>query len=145
MAAGVSLRSGAIAFRLAAYSTATAMFCGGCGFAAATKDGIGFFAYLGGGARVVSLGIADARVEGQMNVGALAGEVLATVDAGLEDARLEDVWAWGRVFGSNGSLTTGVGGLVGRLEGGQIVRGWFGGHVEDGDSTGGLVGFAERR
>ena len=79
-----------------------------------------------------------------MNVGALAGEVLAaTVGAGLEDARLEDVWAWGRVFGSNGSLTTGVGGLVGRLEGGQIVRGWFGGHVEDGDSTGGLVGFAE--
>ena len=107
------------------------------------ENGIGFFAYLGGGARVVSLGIADARVEGQMNVGALAGEVLATVDAGLEDARLEDVWAWGRVFGSNGSLTTGVGGLVGRLEGGQIVRGWFGGHVEDGDSTGGLVGFAE--
>ena len=108
------------------------------------QDGIGFFAYLGGGARVVSLGIADARVEGQMNVGALAGEVLAaTVYVGLEDARLEDVWAWGRVFGSNGSLTTGVGGLVGRLEGGQIVRGWFGGHVEDGDSTGGLVGFAE--
>ena len=108
------------------------------------ENGIGFFAYLGGGARVVSLGIADARVEGQMNVGALAGEVLAaTVGAGLEDARLEDVWAWGRVFGSNGSLTTGVGGLVGRLEGGQIVRGWFGGHVEDGDSTGGLVGFAE--
>ena len=108
------------------------------------ENGIGFFAYLGGGARVVSLGIADARVEGQMNVGALAGEVLAaTVGAGLEeDARLEDVWAWGRVFGSNGSLTTGVGGLVGRLEGGQIVRGWFGGHVEDGDSTGGLVGFA---
>ena len=107
------------------------------------ENGIGFFAYLGGGARVVSLGIADARVEGQMNVGALTGEVLAaTVGAGLEDARLEDVWAWGRVFGSNGSLTTGVGGLVGRLEGGQIVRGWFGGHVEDGDSTGGLVGFA---
>ena len=107
--------------------------------------GVGLFAYLGGGARVVSLGIADARVEGQMNVGALAGEVLAaTVGAGLEeDARLEDVWAWGRVFGSNGSLTTGVGGLVGRLEGGQIVRGWFGGHVEDGDNTGGLVGFAE--
>ena len=63
-------------------------------------SGVGLFAYLGGGARVVSLGIADARVEGRENVGALAGEVLATVDAGLEDARLEDVWAWGRVFGS---------------------------------------------
>ena len=113
--------------------------------------GIGFFAYLGGGARVVSLGIVDARVEGRTNVGALAGEVLATVGAGLEDARLEDVWAWGRVFGSDGSdisggateVTTGVGGLVGRLAGGQIARGWFGGHVEDGDNTGGLVGFAE--
>ena len=109
------------------------------------ENGIGFFAYLGGGARVVSLGIADARVEGQMNVGALAGEVLATVDAGLEDARLEDVWAWGRVFSSvsAGATETGVGGLVGRLAGGQIARGWFGGHVEDGDNTGGLVGFAE--
>ena len=108
--------------------------------------GIGFFAYLGGGARVVSLGIADARVEGRENVGALAGEVLATVDVGLEDARLEDVWAWGRVFGSGGAgaaVTTGVGGLVGRLAGGRIARGWFGGHVEDGDNTGGLVGFAE--
>ena len=108
--------------------------------------GVGLFAYLGGGARVVSLGIADARVEGRENVGALAGEVLATVDVGLEDARLEDVWAWGRVFGSGGAgaaVTTGVGGLVGRLAGGRIVRGWFGGHVEDGDNTGGLVGFAE--
>ena len=107
--------------------------------------GVGLFAYLGGGARVVSLGIADARVEGRENVGALAGEVLATVDAGLEDARLEDVWAWGRVFGSGGAQgdNTGVGGLVGRLAGGQIARGWFGGYIEDGNNTGGLVGFAE--
>ena len=102
------------------------------------EKGVGFFAYLGGGARVVSLGIADARVVGQENVGALAGEV-------LEDARLEDVWAWGRVFGSGGAQgdKTGVGGLVGRLAGGQIARGWFGGYVEDGNNTGGLVGFAE--
>ena len=102
-------------------------------------DPVGFFAYLGDGARVVSLGIADARVEGRMTVGALAGDV-------AENARLEDVWAWGRVFGA--TLTVGdggmVGGLVGRLAGG-IARGWFGGHAraENGKSAGGLVGFAE--
>ena len=112
-------------------------------------DPVGFFAYLGDGARVVSLGIADARVEGRMTVGALAGDV-------AENARLEDVWAWGRVFGAtsvtvdpnnlaaatvNGGM---VGGLVGHLAGG-IERGWFGGHAraENGDSAGGLVGFAE--
>ena len=113
-------------------------------------DPVGFFAYLGDGARVVSLGIADARVEGRMTVGALAGDV-------AENARLEDVWAWGRVFGATSvtvdsirsmTVTVGfggmVGGLVGRLAGG-IERGWFGGHAraENGDSAGGLVGFAE--
>ena len=113
-------------------------------------DPVGFFAYLGDGARVVSLGIADARVEGRMTVGALAGDV-------AENARLEDVWAWGRVFGATSvtvdsiletTMTVGfggmVGGLVGRLAGG-IARGWFGGHAraENGKSAGGLVGFAE--
>ena len=113
-------------------------------------DPVGFFAYLGDGARVVSLGIADARVEGRMTVGALAGDV-------AENARLEDVWAWGRVFGATSvtvdsiletTMTVGFGGMVGGLVGhlaGGIERGWFGGHAraENGDSAGGLVGFAE--
>ena len=114
-------------------------------------DPVGFFAYLGDGARVVSLGIADARVEGRMTVGALAGDV-------AENARLEDVWAWGRVFGATSvtvvdpiletTMTVGVGGMVGGLVGhlaGEIERGWFGGHAraENGKSAGGLVGFAE--
>ena len=113
-------------------------------------DPVGFFAYLGDGARVVSLGIADARVEGRMTVGALAGDV-------AENARLEDVWAWGRVFGATSvtvdsiletTMAVGFGGMVGGLVGhlaGGIERGWFGGHAraENGDSAGGLVGFAE--
>ena len=91
-------------------------------------DNIGLFAALN--ATVVSVGLDDARIVGENNVGAIVGSISI-------DGDLQGVWARGRVQGGDN-----VGGLAGRLDSADLSSSWFAGQVDGDDAVGGLAGYA---
>ena len=95
----------------------------------AGQNNIGLFAAVDdGAARVVNLGLDDARITGGNRVGAIAG----SIDSSSE---VRAVWARGRV---QGGVT--VGGLVGDAISGNLMESWFAGQVEGDNRVGGLAG-----
>ena len=95
----------------------------------AGQNNIGLFAAVDdGAARVVNLGLDDARITGGNRVGAVAG----SIDSSSE---VRAVWARGRV---RGGVT--VGGLVGDAISGNLMESWFAGQVEGDNRVGGLAG-----
>ena len=95
----------------------------------AGQNNIGLFAAVDdGAARVVNLGLDDARITGGNRVGAIAG----SIDSSSE---VRAVWARGRV---RGGVT--VGGLVGDAISGNLMESWFAGQVEGDNRVGGLAG-----
>ena len=99
-----------------------------------SEDFVGLFASATGdnltSARVIDLGLDDARIAGGDNVGAIAGSWADRSD-------LLSVWARGRVTGKEA-----VGGLVGgNVRGSGVYSSWFAGQVAGDNAVGGLAGF----
>jgi hypothetical protein len=90
------------------------------------EHAIGLFAALSTRAKVMNLGVENAYIQGNDNVGILAGESAGTVTA---------CYATGRVCGQDS-----VGGLIGTCHDGQISYSYSAGTVRGCQIAGGLVG-----
>ena len=81
-----------------------------------------------------NLEIANARVSGGGDAGALVGAIAGT-------ATVVSVWAQGRVESTNEEANRGIGGLIGRYAGElTVASSWFAGEALGGTNVGGLIG-----
>ena len=94
---------------------------------------IGLFGSIGSGSSVVSVGVADGYFRGYKHVGGLVG---------WSEGEISFSWSSSAAGGGEGEF---VGGLVGRIRGGNISSSWSSGEVWGGSFTGGLVGALDER
>ena len=121
-------------------------------------DDVGLFGTIEEGSEVSNVGIVDAEVNGENNVGGLVGAKSGTVENSYSTGDVSGETSVGGLIGFNGwgplknSYATGdvsgegnnVGGLVGYNRGGTIFSSNATGEVSGENSVGGLVGRAER-
>ena len=93
------------------------------------QNDVGVFGSVDFGASIVSVGFADGKVAGGVNVGGLVGW--------MRGGEISSSWSSGAVEG-----TRFVGGLSGWAEGGSVSSSWSSGAVLGGRHVGGLVGEA---
>ena len=93
------------------------------------RNDTGLFGSIGSGSSVVSVGVADGYIRGYDYVGGLVGWSAGEIS-----------FSWSSSAVAGGRLGDYVGGLVGRVSGGNISSSWSSGAVWGRVSIGGLVG-----
>jgi len=102
----------------------------------AATDNLGFIGYMGNPSSLVNTGVVDAYIRGDDQTGVLVGQVYSTATTVMD--------SYGSGFVQTGvSTNINTAGLIGKIRNAMGSKLYFGGAVEGGSNTGGIIGYVQ--